>query len=128
MSGFNNAKLDEEFFPVGKKNVEREEDVFPTSQLKSNFLCNLGYATPRNFSRAARASTLTRPASCYSSRNSCACHAGGTSPIATAVINQQLEDIGIPPDQSSQRQQTMRHSGKTVFLGTWPQSTRWKSA
>ena len=43
MSGFNNAKVDEEFFPVGKKTVEREEDVFPTSRLKSNFLCNLGY-------------------------------------------------------------------------------------
>lgn len=43
MSGFNNAKVDEEFFPVGKKNVEQEEDVFPTSRLKSNFLCNLGY-------------------------------------------------------------------------------------
>jgi 3-hydroxypropanoate dehydrogenase len=43
MSGFNNAKVDEEFFPIGKKTVEREEDVFPTSRLKSNFLCNLGY-------------------------------------------------------------------------------------
>jgi 3-hydroxypropanoate dehydrogenase len=43
LSGFNNAKVDEEFFPVGKKNVEAEEDVFPTSRLKSNFLCNLGY-------------------------------------------------------------------------------------
>ncbi len=43
MSGFDNAKVDEEFFPVGKKTVEREEDVFPTSRLKSNFLCNLGY-------------------------------------------------------------------------------------
>ena len=43
MSGFDNAKVDEEFFPVGKKTVEREEDVFPTNRLKSNFLCNLGY-------------------------------------------------------------------------------------
>ena len=43
MSGFNNAKVDEEFFPVGKKTVEREEDVFPTARLKSNFLCNVGY-------------------------------------------------------------------------------------
>jgi 3-hydroxypropanoate dehydrogenase len=42
MSGFNNAKVDEEFFPVAKKNVEREEYVFPTSRLKSNFLFNLG--------------------------------------------------------------------------------------
>ena len=43
MSGFNNAKVDEEFFPVGEKNVAREEDVFPNSRIKSNFLCNLGY-------------------------------------------------------------------------------------
>lgn len=43
MSGFNNAKVDEEFFPVGKKIAEQEEDVFPSSRLKSNFLCNLGY-------------------------------------------------------------------------------------
>jgi 3-hydroxypropanoate dehydrogenase len=43
MSGFNNAKVDEEFFPVAKKTVASEEDVFPTSRLKSNFLCNLGY-------------------------------------------------------------------------------------
>ena len=53
MSGFNNAKVDGEFFPIGKKTVEREEDVFPTSRLKSNFLCNLGYGDasklfPRN--------------------------------------------------------------------------------
>ena len=39
MSGFDNAKLDAEFFPGGK--------------LKSNFLCNLGYGDasklfPRN--------------------------------------------------------------------------------
>jgi len=32
MSGFNNAKVDEEFFPGG--------------QVKSNFLCNLGYGDP----------------------------------------------------------------------------------
>ncbi|HEY6443455.1 MAG TPA: malonic semialdehyde reductase [Candidatus Acidoferrales bacterium] len=43
MSGFNNAKVDEEFFPIGEKTIEREEDVFPTNRLKSNFLCNLGY-------------------------------------------------------------------------------------
>jgi 3-hydroxypropanoate dehydrogenase len=32
MSGFDNAKVDREFFPEGK--------------VKSNFLCNLGYGDP----------------------------------------------------------------------------------
>ena len=33
MSGFDNAKVDEAFFPGGK--------------VKSNFLCNLGYGDPK---------------------------------------------------------------------------------
>ena len=33
MSGFDNAKVDAEFFPGG--------------QVKSNFLCNLGYGDPK---------------------------------------------------------------------------------
>ena len=36
MSGFDNAKLDEEFFPDG--------------HVKSNFLCNIGYGDPSTFS------------------------------------------------------------------------------
>ena len=36
MSGFDNAKLDEEFFPGGA--------------VRSNFLCNLGYGDPSSFS------------------------------------------------------------------------------
>jgi 3-hydroxypropanoate dehydrogenase len=41
MSGFNNAKVDAEFFPDG--------------QLKSNFLCNLGYGDPAKlFQRSPR--------------------------------------------------------------------------
>jgi 3-hydroxypropanoate dehydrogenase len=41
MSGFNNAKVDEEFFPVtdGPENSTWRE-------VKSNFLCNLGYGDP----------------------------------------------------------------------------------
>ena len=39
MSGFVNAKLDEEFFGAGKGH-----ELFPDSDVKSNFLCNLGYA------------------------------------------------------------------------------------
>ena len=36
MSGFDNAKLDAEFFPEGN--------------VKSNFLCNLGYGDPSKLS------------------------------------------------------------------------------
>jgi 3-hydroxypropanoate dehydrogenase len=48
MSGFDNAKVDEEFFSGGK-----EEGPWPGSRVKSNFLCNLGYGDssklfPRN--------------------------------------------------------------------------------
>lgn len=46
MSGFNNAKVDEEFFSPGKLAIENEKDVFPLSRLKSNFLCNIGYGDP----------------------------------------------------------------------------------
>jgi len=43
MSGFNNAKVDEEFFSSGRAGAGGEEDSFRISQVKSNFLCNLGY-------------------------------------------------------------------------------------
>ena len=45
MSGFDNAKVDEEFFGAG---VEREgmcEEHLPGT-IKSNFLCNVGYGDP----------------------------------------------------------------------------------
>jgi 3-hydroxypropanoate dehydrogenase len=42
MSGFDNAKLDEEFFAAGKAEGSAEE-FFPAGHVKSNFLCNLGY-------------------------------------------------------------------------------------
>lgn len=42
MSGFDNAKVDDEFFAAGKcENCEQE--FFPEGHVKSNFLCNLGY-------------------------------------------------------------------------------------
>lgn len=46
MSGFDNAKVDAEFFraPAGKDGPA--EEVIPTGPLKSNFLCNLGYGDP----------------------------------------------------------------------------------
>jgi 3-hydroxypropanoate dehydrogenase len=46
MSGFDNAKLDEEFFGAGKKSNTQEQEFFPDAHLKSNFLCNLGYGDP----------------------------------------------------------------------------------
>ena len=42
MSGFDNSKLDEEFFGTGKSE-NCEQEFFPEGHLKSNFLCNLGY-------------------------------------------------------------------------------------
>jgi len=49
MSGFNNAKVDQEFFSGP------EPQLFPGGQVKSNFLCNLGYVDPAKiFPRQAR--------------------------------------------------------------------------
>ena len=45
MSGFDNAKLDEEFFAAGKTELS-EEEFFPIGHVKSNFLCNIGYGDP----------------------------------------------------------------------------------
>jgi 3-hydroxypropanoate dehydrogenase len=46
MSGFDNAKLDEEFFGAGKEREGCEQEFFPAGSVKSNFLCNLGYGDP----------------------------------------------------------------------------------
>jgi 3-hydroxypropanoate dehydrogenase len=43
MSGFDNAKVDEEFFGAGKSEQNDAEEFFPEGHIKSNFLCNLGY-------------------------------------------------------------------------------------
>ena len=43
MSGFDNAKVDEEFFGAGKDCEGYEQEFFPAGHVKSNFLCNLGY-------------------------------------------------------------------------------------
>ena len=43
MSGFDNAKVDEEFFGAGKSEPNSAEEFFPEGHIKSNFLCNLGY-------------------------------------------------------------------------------------
>src|SRR6266436_5251949 len=52
MSGFDTVKVDEEFFAAGKCE-DCEQEFFPESHVKSNFLCNLGYGdrsklNPRN--------------------------------------------------------------------------------
>jgi 3-hydroxypropanoate dehydrogenase len=47
MSGFDNAKVDEEFFPPAPGSEEAMDEVKPAGRLRSNFLCNLGYGDPR---------------------------------------------------------------------------------
>ena len=55
MSGFDNAKLDEEFFGAGKDSDGCEQEFFPAGHVKSNFLCNLGYGDPSKlFPRSPR--------------------------------------------------------------------------
>ncbi len=46
MSGFDNAKVDEEFFPAGNVETEPNQEVPLSGHVKSNFLCNLGYGDP----------------------------------------------------------------------------------
>jgi 3-hydroxypropanoate dehydrogenase len=46
MSGFDNAKLDEEFFGAGKAGDDCDQEFFPAGHVRSNFLCNLGYGDP----------------------------------------------------------------------------------
>jgi 3-hydroxypropanoate dehydrogenase len=53
MSGFDNAKLDEEFFSAGKECEGCDQEFFPAGHVRSNFLCNLGFGdrsdiSPRN--------------------------------------------------------------------------------
>jgi 3-hydroxypropanoate dehydrogenase len=46
LSGFDNAKVDEEFFAAGNPCFGCEQEFFPEGHVKSNFLCNLGYGEP----------------------------------------------------------------------------------
>jgi 3-hydroxypropanoate dehydrogenase len=44
MSGFDNALLDQEFFGVGQQSRQQaDQEFFSKGDLRSNFLCNLGY-------------------------------------------------------------------------------------
>jgi len=45
MSGFDNEKVDVEFFPAPTAGTEGVE-VMPAGRIRSNFLCNLGYGDP----------------------------------------------------------------------------------
>ena len=54
-SGFDNARLDEEFFGAGKECEGCEQEFSPQGHVKSNFLCNLGHGDPSKlFERAPR--------------------------------------------------------------------------
>jgi len=46
MSGFDNAKVDEEFFPPSPGSEGAAGEFKPAGRLRSNFLCNLGYGDP----------------------------------------------------------------------------------
>jgi 3-hydroxypropanoate dehydrogenase len=46
LSGFDNAKVDEEFFAAGKPCFGCDQEFFPEGHVRSNFLCNLGYGDP----------------------------------------------------------------------------------
>jgi len=46
MSGFDNAKVDQEFFPEPVVELESAGETPAPMLLKSNFLCNLGYGDP----------------------------------------------------------------------------------
>lgn len=55
MSGFDNARLDEEFFGAEKECEGCEQEFFPAGHVKSNFLVNLGYGdASKPFPRAPR--------------------------------------------------------------------------
>ena len=43
ISGFDNAKVNAEFFGADKEVKGCEEEFFPLTHVRSNFLCNLGY-------------------------------------------------------------------------------------
>jgi 3-hydroxypropanoate dehydrogenase len=46
LSGFDQAKVDEEFFAAGQPCFGCDQEFFPEGHVKSNFLCNLGYGDP----------------------------------------------------------------------------------
>lgn len=54
LSGFDQAKVDHEFFPAENR-PDFEYEYFPDSHIKTNFLCNLGYGdSAKLFPRSPR--------------------------------------------------------------------------
>jgi 3-hydroxypropanoate dehydrogenase len=54
-SGFDNAQVDEEFFPAPADQEGATAEVMPMGRIRSNFLCNLGYGDPAGlFPRSPR--------------------------------------------------------------------------
>jgi 3-hydroxypropanoate dehydrogenase len=57
MSGFDQAKVDEEFFAAGQPCFGCDQEFFPEGHVKTNFICNLGYGDPASlFPRLPRLS------------------------------------------------------------------------
>jgi 3-hydroxypropanoate dehydrogenase len=46
MSGFDNAKVDEEFFGSANQTAEHDRELFPWTRVRSNFLCSIGHGDP----------------------------------------------------------------------------------
>jgi 3-hydroxypropanoate dehydrogenase len=46
MSGFDHAKVDDEFFAAGQPCFGCDQEFFAEGHVKTNFLCNLGYGDP----------------------------------------------------------------------------------
>jgi 3-hydroxypropanoate dehydrogenase len=46
MSGFDNSKVDHAFFGAGREEHGCDQEFFPTTHVRSNFLCNIGYGDP----------------------------------------------------------------------------------
>ena len=65
MSGFDHAKVDEEFFAAGKPCFGCDQEFFPEGHVKTNFLCNLGYGDPSKlFPRLPRCRSTRRVRCC----------------------------------------------------------------
>jgi 3-hydroxypropanoate dehydrogenase len=55
LSGFDNAKVDREFFEAGRECEGCDQEFLPEGHVRSNFLCNLGYGDPAKlFPRSPR--------------------------------------------------------------------------
>ena len=46
LSGFDNAKVDREFFDAGRECEGCDQEFLPEGHVRSNFLCNIGYGDP----------------------------------------------------------------------------------